>query len=391
MSEEFNSWLDAHEDADWHWYVKRLSANDTLATKSHQAGPYLPNESAFLLFPSLQSSGEPNPKVSIVGQVDSHSESERELSLTWYRSAKNECRITRWGGRSSAVLDPESTGSVAIFAFLKTGKNDAEFASVWICTVTEEDVLTERIGPVEPGRPLLLSKTLRSQLIEAKAGSCWLTQESAPAPWLIKFPTGEELINRCIELRPCPDISADDRLMTRRECEFTMFKSIESLHVLPRLRVGFTEVDDFIAYSNSVNNRRKSRSGRSLELHVRGILREENIPFSHGEVSEENKRPDFLFPSAEAYRRQQSPLWMLAAKTTCKDRWRQILNEADLIPKKHLITLQEGVSLNQFNEMKGAGVSLVVPRKLHKSYPEDVRDELLTFESFLASVRAGTS
>ena len=37
-------------------------------------------------------------------------------------------------------------------------------------------------------------------------------------------------------------------------------------------------------------------------------------------------------------------LTMLASKTTCKDRWRQILNEADRIKIKHLFTLQQGIS-----------------------------------------------
>ncbi len=43
---------------------------------------------------------------------------------------------------------------------------------------------------------------------------------------------------------------------------------------------------------------------------------------------------------------------MLAVKTTCKDRWRQILNEAQRIKPKHLLTLQEGVSHRQFDEMQ---------------------------------------
>ena len=50
---------------------------------------------------------------------------------------------------------------------------------------------------------------------------------------------------------------------------------------------------------------------------------------------------------------------MLAAKTTCKDRWRQIINEADRIKLKHLITLQEGVSEAQFREMQEAGVQRI--------------------------------
>ncbi len=52
-------------------------------------------------------------------------------------------------------------------------------------------------------------------------------------------------------------------------------------------------------------------------------------------------KPDFLFPSAGAYHDTEFPvenLRMLAVKTTCKDRWRQILNEADKIHQVHLFT-----------------------------------------------------
>ena len=78
---------------------------------------------------------------------------------------------------------------------------------------------------------------------------------------------------------------------------------------------------------------------------------------------------------------------MLAAKTTCKDRWRQIINEADRIKLKHLITLQEGVSEAQFREMQEAGVQLIVPKDVQDSYPKEVKPHLLTFESFLADLR----
>jgi len=78
---------------------------------------------------------------------------------------------------------------------------------------------------------------------------------------------------------------------------------------------------------------------------------------------------------------------MLAVKTTCKDRWRQILNEADKIPRKHLLTLQEGVSENQFDEMTQANVMLVVPEPLIIKFPENVRPKLLTLERFIDMVR----
>lgn len=78
---------------------------------------------------------------------------------------------------------------------------------------------------------------------------------------------------------------------------------------------------------------------------------------------------------------------MLAAKTTCKDRWRQVINEASRIPVKHLLTLQEGVSEGQFREKQEAGIRLVVPAGLHDSYPGSVRPHLVSFESFIGDVR----
>ncbi len=78
---------------------------------------------------------------------------------------------------------------------------------------------------------------------------------------------------------------------------------------------------------------------------------------------------------------------MLAVKTTARDRWRQILTEANRIGTKHLLTLQEGVSVNQFNEMQSENVQLVVPASLHQKYPPTVRSSLQTLESFLGDIR----
>lgn len=163
----------------------------------------------------------------------------------------------------------------------------------------------------------------------------------------------------------------DVRLMRRRECEFEIFRSVEQAIELPLITQGFTTVDDFIARAQTILQRCKARSGRSLELHTRAIFIEEHlregIDFSHQPESDPGKRPDFLFPSEAAYKNTAFPvanLRMLAVKTTCKDRWRQVINDADRIQKKHLFTLQEGVSEGQFAEMTGAGINLVVPEQL---------------------------
>lgn len=180
----------------------------------------------------------------------------------------------------------------------------------------------------------------------------------------------------------------------RRECEFEVFLSVEEAVELPRIKSGFDSIDEFTKLAQTILQRRKARSGRSLELHTVEIFREEQLvegeQFEHGPMSEDGKKPDFLFPNAACYQDTafpESKLRMLGVKTTCKDRWRQVLNVADRIPQKHLLTLQEGVSENQFREMTEAGVQLVVPRRLHEKYPLSVKPHLLTFESFLADVR----
>ena len=78
---------------------------------------------------------------------------------------------------------------------------------------------------------------------------------------------------------------------------------------------------------------------------------------------------------------------MLATKTTCRDRWRQVINEADRIPVKHLLTLQEGVSEAQFREMTQANVQLVVPEPLIVKFPAAIRTDIMTLESFLGDLR----
>lgn len=116
----------------------------------------------------------------------------------------------------------------------------------------------------------------------------------------------------------------------------------------------------------------------------------QGLTFDHSPQSENGKEPDFLFPSQHAYEDPAFPtnrLRMLAVKTTIRDRWRQVLEEADRIHEKHLLTLQEGVSVSQFRQIREARVRLVVPSGLHSSYPPEVRPELVTLESFIADIR----
>ncbi|MCK6458835.1 MAG: restriction endonuclease [Planctomycetes bacterium] len=183
----------------------------------------------------------------------------------------------------------------------------------------------------------------------------------------------------------------DGALLSWMAQELTLFQLLERHVVAERLTDGFggppPDVDSFLGFSLSVQNRRKSRAGRALENHVAHILDVFGIGCTRHARTEENSRPDFLFPSEAAYHDPSFPadkLAMLATKSTCKDRWRQVLAEADRIPEKHLLTLEPGISKNQTAEMVAKGVKLVVPRQLHDSYSADQRRRLLFLKEFIA-------
>ncbi|WP_202796486.1 type II restriction endonuclease [Citromicrobium sp. JLT1363] len=405
---ELPDWLDQYAVGNVLWYAKRLSGNDTLANDSHQAGPYVPKNIIFSVVPSIDRRDIKNPDSWLDFYIDSHSDHVRARAVYYNnkyhgsmaKSPRDEARFTNFGGIESVLLNPESTGAISVFVFRRDDEGVAIDCHVWVCrTELEEEIVEDRLGPIEPGRYRVWTPgTVRDGDLFvqiAPRASCWLSDDEMPTDWLAKFPSGLEIVEKAVALRPDNGLSPDNRMLRRRDCEFEIFRSVEQAIELPNITAGFSSVDEFIVRAQTILQRRKARSGRSLELHARAIFIEEqlveNTHFSHQPVSEPGKSPDFLFPSQEAYQDNSFPadqLRMLAVKTTCRDRWRQILNEADRIPRKHLLTLQEGVSENQFREMTSAGVTLVVPEKLREKFPKPVRPHLQNLESFIGDVRS---
>jgi len=139
----------------------------------------------------------------------------------------------------------------------------------------------------------------------------------------------------------------------------------------------------------SILNRRKSRAGKSLEHQLAEIFNQFKLSYEEQAITEDNKKPDFLFPGREAYlnpKFDDDKLCVLGSKTTCKDRWRQVLNEADRIRVKHLFTLQQGISSNQLEEMIKYDVQLVVPKSNITSFPTLYRQRLWTLDRFVRFV-----
>lgn len=186
-----------------------------------------------------------------------------------------------------------------------------------------------------------------------------------------------------------PDLALEEWMKQ----EERLFRSLEKAIVEVRLKEGFTEVDEFVSFSLSVQNRRKSRVGHALENHLEAVFKAHHVPYERGAKTEGNSKPDFIFPSAAAYRDRNMtspPLQMLAAKSTCKDRWRQVLAEAAKIPHKHLFTLETAISENQTTEMNAHKIQLVVPPSVAKTYTPVQRTHLIDLRGFLSVVKVNT-
>lgn len=178
-----------------------------------------------------------------------------------------------------------------------------------------------------------------------------------------------------------PD-SALEQWMTQEE---KLFKTLEKYFLqkdLERLQLKKNvDPDEYMQMIMSYQQRRKSRAGNALENHLEFIFNEHSLKYDRTKITEGNKKPDFIFPSIKYYhatKKDDQKLTMLAAKTTCKDRWRQVLNEADKIKTKYLITFEPSISQNQLDEMRSENVCLIVPASIQKTYSSNQQKWLMS-------------
>jgi len=214
-----------------------------------------------------------------------------------------------------------------------------------------------------------------------------------------KFPTTREFSayarSTLKDLNPQED--QDVVLMAWMEREEILFRTLERYLIADRLSMGFggdvdagVDVDGFLSFSLSVQNRRQSRVGLALENHLEQMFAGCGIQYTRTAITENKAKPDFIFPDIAAYHNSSFDplrLTMLGVKSTCKDRWRQVLAEADRVDHKHLLTLETSISGHQTDEMQAKNLQLVLPRGLHETYTSAQQAWLMDIASFTALVR----
>ena len=136
-------------------YAKRLP-HAAVAIEGDPAGLFVPRQVMYRVSSKLFWAGRVDPTVPIEMAIDSHPHVQT-IRAVWYNSEhhggdRNETRLLGFDG-PSVLADDESTGALAIFAFRPETREEPPTCRVWICeTAAEEDLVEDRIGPVEPGR-----------------------------------------------------------------------------------------------------------------------------------------------------------------------------------------------------------------------------------------------
>ena len=366
--------------------LKFISPNDAGLTRSHQCGFYMPVPVWEMYTPHPPEAGR-NDKhpVSILWQDGRTTES----MITWYGAAKHEYRLTRFG-RDFPFLNADMVGDLLVLI----PKSISEFIAYVLDFDEDIEELQSTLG-VESFQNWGVYQNGAARSVESE-DDCIDRLIRAAAGVYTRFPSGDvfseatrEILRKC--LRKFSALPPDEALMRAIETEYQLFQSVERV-VCQNLVAGrlFKDIDEFIHTALSILNRRKARAGRSFENHIEYLLTQAGVPHTMRPSLGADGRPDIVIPSESAYFDLEWPeqkLFVVGLKTTCKDRWRQVLNEGRRVAVKHILTQQQGITANQLEEMQAARISLVVPKTLHSKYPKSWQSELLDIQRFIEIVK----
>lgn len=259
---------------------------------------------------------------------------ETESRFIYYGTeTRNEYRLTRFG-RDFPYLQDENSGNLLVIA-----KKSNDFYVAFVLQSDEEiDEFLAALNISSTDINGIIPKQFE-QTAEDKLLQCFLAfidSIKVEFPATIDLATNARncyngaysITSKLIQENP------DKETLGWLNAEFQLFKALENNHYSKRIQTPFATVEELVETANTILNRRKSRAGKSLEHHLAEVFSTFELYYVTQAVTEDNKKPDFLFPNVEAYlnpKFDDKKLVVLASKTTCKDRWRQVLNEADRI------------------------------------------------------------
>jgi hypothetical protein len=368
-------------------FLKYITANEVGLTGSHQFGYYISgDEQVWPLF---------TPQAPVKGITDTH-----PIEVTWPDGTVTQSNIKWYGDKSRDEYRLTGFNRIRGFPY----RSEQLLGAMLILVVVEPqkrflahvldlpDDVEDFLASVGVSIAKQWALFVRGEELVESEDKCFERNFLEFARPLTVFPTGDQfsaatwrILEEC--LKGFGNLVVDSALLRCMDTEYDLFRRVERKVCESALVRSFKDVDDFISTAQTILQRRKSRAGRSLENHVSYFLKREGIP--HEVRPTIGGKPDVVIPSKKDYEDKQyadDKLFLIACKTTFKDRWGQVLKEGKRVAQKHLFTLQKGMAPTQLEEMKDANVTVVVPDDYRTGYP--LSPNVLSVEEFFAKVKA---
>ncbi|WP_229298552.1 type II restriction endonuclease [Stenotrophomonas maltophilia] len=384
-------------------FLKKLSRNDASWANEgggHQYGFYVPRavrESGF--FPELHARED----IPHILEADCPSfwpqtgEVRSDSGIKYYSNKGSECHFTRIPAELFAGLNPASW---LLGGTLEEPEGNAYH---WFMVIdsasTEAEMLESRLDIQADFHFDLLdpSQFKRASAIDSDEAADLIIEIDAA----IRTGTIETLVAKYSKL-PDPLVLADearleflrsvrsktfnpwdikkpgDALMrVSRDIEFSIYRrhelrmrAVEVARVLAQHDRSATAAVRGFASLNSIflsaSQQRKSRAGKSFETHLAAMLKAGGVRFEAQAILGQ-RRPDFVLPDQATValdtQRRHEDAAILSAKTTLRERWKQITHER-FNCAIFLATVDDRVSKEALADLQKAEITLVVPESL---------------------------
>lgn len=418
-----NQWSDIQE---WvgksrQLLIKKLARNDCGwadgSENGHQNGVYIPRairESDF--FPQLKNINQDKPHI-FESQFKTLWPATGEIktsNLKHYSNKGTEMHFTGVPKGEFAGLTP---ASLMIGGILREPADDIHHWFMIVDSASEEVELLEAMfdlgaefhyGLFDPADALKIQKDETEQLVDElsialKKGSlaAFIASVSKmPAPEILAAEAQRVFLqqHQLGDLSPYEMPNPGDAIMKiSRDIEYSLYKRAErryrAAEVIRIITGGGTDIvssvvrgfPDLDATFLSASQHRKSRAGRSFEQHIARLLRDGGVAFEEQAVTG-GRRPDFVLPSLvvlKSKKRTFEEAMVLSAKTTLRERWKQVAMEK-FNCALFLATVDDRVSSAAIDDMNTQGIHLVVPESLKKSKETcyNGKTNVITFREF---------
>ncbi|QSX74610.1 hypothetical protein HIV01_015740 [Lysobacter arenosi] len=397
-------------------WIKKLSRNDCSWADDrdkHQAGFYVPHDiRAAGFFPALSNVNADKSHIfEALIQTVWPETGELKLSRVVHYSNKGpETHLTRLPREQFAGLTP---ASILVMGSFEGADGPAWWALV-VDSASETASVLETFFDLDSNFHSILvnpadfisrardeNEMLIEELTEAlKCGTLasFIASAALPATETLALMAQEEFLRgRSGSLNPFElDAPGNAVMEISRDIEYRLYRRAEMRHRAAEvLRIltsqgGSTDIatsvvrgfSDLNATFLSASQHRKSRAGMSFEHHIRRMLEDGGVRYQAQAVTG-GRRPDFVMPDGAALgpkAKEHGISLVLSAKTTLRERWKQITLERFASPI-FLATVDDRISDDAIIDMSAHSICLVVPESLKES-DYDKHGNVITFAQF---------